>query len=54
MNEQRIHSRYGPGGRFCTCCGPAPRHRKSHDRSVKRSLNNKVKKEVQKEINAHF
>jgi len=32
------HSRVGPGGWKCTCCGPAPKHRSSAARSHKRSI----------------
>lgn len=39
-------SHYGPGGRNCTCCGPAPKIRKKHDRSVKRSMKQDMKKEI--------
>lgn len=30
------YSNYGPGGRNCPCCGPAPKDRKKFDRTVKR------------------
>ena len=34
----RHHARVGPGGWFCTCCGPAPAHRKVMARNHKRKL----------------
>jgi hypothetical protein len=38
----RHHCRVGPGGWFCTCCGPAPKHRKTaakvHKRKITRIL----------------
>lgn len=45
----RHHGCVGPGGWFCTCCGPAPKHRKTvarnHKRSVYRMLD-KLQREV--------
>jgi hypothetical protein len=38
----RRHAHSGPGGWFCTCCGPAPKHRavvaRMHKRKVYRLL----------------
>jgi hypothetical protein len=38
----RHHCRVGPGGWFCTCCGPAPKHRRTvakvHKRKITRIL----------------
>lgn len=34
----RHHARVGPGGWFCTCCGPAPSHRKTVARIHKRKV----------------
>lgn len=43
-------SSYGPGGRLCNCCGPSPKNRKKHDRSVKRSSKFNGKKEIVSEL----
>ena len=43
-------SHYGPGGRDCNCCGPAPKDRKKHDRSVKRGMKQQAKKEIKEEL----
>jgi len=43
-------SGYGPGGRNCTCCGPAPKFRKKHDRTVKRRERQMVQSEIEQEI----
>lgn len=32
------HATMGPGGWFCTCCGPAPKHRKIVARVLKKRL----------------
>lgn len=45
------HSKYGPGGRNCPCCGPAPTDRKKHDRTVKRREKQEVKKDIQNQLN---
>ena len=50
MKEYVIHSHYGPGGRYCNCCGPSPAFRKKHDRTVKRRVKQQVKKQIDKEI----
>lgn len=38
----RHHARVGPGGWFCACCGPAPKHRKMvanlHKKRIYRAL----------------
>lgn len=47
-NECKLHSGYGPGGRNCNCCGPAPSFRKKFDRMVKRRVKRLVEKEMQK------
>lgn len=33
----RHHGCVGPGGWFCTCCGPAPKHRKQTARLYKKA-----------------
>jgi hypothetical protein len=43
-------SDYGPGGRNCTCCGPDPSHRKTHDRTVKRRERRMAQKRVNRQI----
>ena len=50
MNTYKKISRYGPGGRNCTCCGPAPRERKSHDRMVKRRERQESRKKIERAI----
>jgi len=32
------HSRVGPGGWFCVCCGPAPKQRKKMARLHKKRI----------------
>jgi len=44
------HSNYGPGGRNCTCCGPAPRDRATHDRMVKRRERQQSNKRIKRQI----
>lgn len=44
--ENKLHSKYGPGGRNCPCCGPNPSARKVHDRMVKRRVRMKAKKDI--------
>lgn len=48
----RHHARVGPGGWFCNCCGPAPKHRgvfaKIHKRKIYRVLD-KIEKTEEKE-----
>ena len=34
----RHHARSGPGGWFCSCCGPAPKHRKAAARLHKKRM----------------
>lgn len=43
-------SGYGPGGRNCTCCGPAPRERKAHDRTMKRRERQMAQKRINRQI----
>lgn len=43
-------SGYGPGGRNCTCCGPAPRERKAHDRTVKRRERQMAQKRIERQF----
>ena len=50
MKEVHAFDHTGPGGRNCPCCGPAPKHRKKHDRMVKRRIRQNTKKEIQKQI----
>lgn len=49
-DENKLHSQYGPGGRNCNCCGPAPAFRKKHDRMVKRRVRQMTAKEIRKLI----
>jgi hypothetical protein len=35
----------GTGGYYCSCCGPAPRHRKRYRRLVRRIIRQKDHKE---------
>lgn len=49
-HECKLHSNYGPGGRDCNCCGPAPSLRKKHDRMVKRRVRQIVKEEIKEQI----
>ena len=46
MNEYVKHSKYGPGGPSCVCCGPSPKQRKAFERGVKRKVRQKVRKEI--------
>jgi len=48
--EIKAESHYGPGGRDCNCCGPAPKSRKKHDRSVKRAMKQKIKPSIMDEL----
>lgn len=48
--EVCYHSHYGPGGRNCNCCGPAPKHRKQHDKIVKKRIKIAAMKEAFKEL----
>jgi len=41
---------YGPGGRYCVCCGPSPSNRKKHDRLIKRRQKRYIAKEIKKEL----
>jgi len=50
MNTYKKISLYGPGGRNCTCCGPAPKHRKKHDRMIKRREQQNAKKKIEREV----
>jgi len=50
MKEQQALSRYGPGGRNCVCCGPAPKERKKHDRTVKRRIKQYINKQIKQEL----
>lgn len=50
MNIYAAVSKYGPGGRDCPCCGPAPRHRKKFDRTMKRREKAMAKREMAREI----
>ena len=34
----KSHGAFGPGGWKCTCCGPAPQHRKQEARLHKRRM----------------
>lgn len=42
-------SRVGPGGWFCVCCGPAPKHRKQFARLHKRNMYRMMDKQLEKE-----
>jgi len=35
-NGYQSISHYGPGGRNCTCCGPAPAKRRVFDRHIRK------------------
>jgi hypothetical protein len=48
MFNVKHHSGYGPGGRNCVCCGPAPSTRKKHDRYVKRRVRQLWQRELKK------
>jgi hypothetical protein len=50
MKEQQAFSKYGPGGRNCHCCGPSPKDRKKHDRTVKRRTKQYVTKLIKEEL----
>lgn len=50
MKLEKLFSHYGPGGRNCTCCGPAPRERKTHDRMVKRRVKQMFKAAIKREL----
>lgn len=50
MREQQAASHYGPGGRKCPCCGPAPAKRDEHDRMVKRRLRRLARQDMQQQI----
>jgi hypothetical protein len=39
-------SHYGPGGRNCPCCGPAPSFREKFDRMVKRRIKQFERKQI--------
>lgn len=43
-------SGYGPGGRNCTCCGPAPCHRKRFDRMIKHRERQVAQKQIRREL----
>jgi hypothetical protein len=36
--DAKGHAAVGPGGWTCTCCGPAPKHRKLFARLLKKRL----------------
>lgn len=53
VQEKRIHMKdrgCAPGGWYCHCCGPAPKHRKAVVRAIKRSRKSGLNKLVQEEI----
>lgn len=50
MKETKVFSRYGPGGRKCSCCGPSPKNRKAHDRTVKRRMKQEASKQIKKDL----
>lgn len=49
MNEAKIESRYGPGGRNCACCGPGKKERKVYDRAVQHRVRQKAKQLVKQQ-----
>lgn len=53
MKEIAYFSHYGPGGRKCSCCGPAPSFRKKHDRTVKHRAKDSSKREIKEAIREH-
>lgn len=48
--DPKRHSRTGPGGWKCACCGPAPSHRKEfakkHRKRIYRMLDRLLNKEL--------
>lgn len=53
MNKHyQCKSNYGPGGRNCTCCGPAPVYRLKFDREVKKRDRREAKKEISQALAA--
>jgi len=50
MKETQTFSHYGPGGRNCVCCGPSPKNRKSHDRTIKRRVKQWVRKQIKETL----
>ncbi len=50
MNKYTKVSNYGPGGRKCPCCGPAPSLRKAFDRQVKRRERQEAKRDMMEQV----
>ena len=50
MNQYKCLSHYGPGGRNCNCCGPAPAFRVKFDRHIKRRERAEVKRKIVNEL----
>ena len=51
MNKiEKILCKYGPGGRDCPCCGPAPKDRKAFNRTAKRRFRALGKKSIARQL----
>lgn len=48
--QYKCYADYGPGGRKCPCCGPAPRERKRADRRVRRIEKRIARQEAHREV----
>lgn len=48
--DYKRHAHYGPGGRYCPCCGPSPSERKRADRMVRRREKQHAYRELRQEI----
>lgn len=48
--EFKRYAHYGPGGRSCPCCGPAPNFRKRADRTARRREKQIMFQEMRQEI----
>lgn len=45
------HMKMGPGGWFCTCCGPAPQVRKAFARKHKKKMYRMLDRQINKDFN---
>jgi len=54
MREPTKFSKYGPGGRRCTCCGPAPENRAKHDRMVMKRIRRDGKRIIREAVAEHM
>ena len=48
--SHKRYSHYGPGGRNCPCCGPAPVERTRHDRAARRREKMASRQDIRQEI----